>query len=282
MAGSPDSVAPRPFEAMRRLASNMVVGRLILLVILFAGVGVLRTVLRRQGDACTSEQYYFSTWPEDFWRSGRICRNPVDPLRTGNRLRPLDRDRAHDRHQPRFIGFWPQRFATYHVLLLYAIPQVVLLPLVVMLFGIGPVSKIVFGFSHGIFPVILTTVTGMRSVSPLLLRGAESTGASQWQLIRHVIFPHMVPTVFAGFRLTMTVTLLGVLLAELFVSISGIGYYASVFGQSYDPAPLFALILTLAFMAIMLNEFVSHSGTAFQPMEAMTHALLQGREGRLD
>ena len=57
------------------------------------------------------------------------------------------------------------------VLLLYAIPQVVLLPLVVMMFGIGPTSKIVFGFSHGVFPVILTTVAGMRSVSPLLLRG---------------------------------------------------------------------------------------------------------------
>jgi NitT/TauT family transport system permease protein len=142
------------------------------------------------------------------------------------------------------------------VLLLYAIPQVVLLPLVVMLFGIGPVSKIVFGFSHGIFPVILTTVTGMRSVSPLLLRGALSTGATRLQLVRHVIFPHMVPTVFAGFRLAMTVTLLGVLLAELFVSISGIGYYANVFGQSFDPAPLFALILTLAVMAVMLNELV--------------------------
>ena len=142
------------------------------------------------------------------------------------------------------------------VLLLYAIPQVVLLPLVVMMFGIGPTSKIVFGFSHGVFPVILTTVAGMRSVSPLLLRGAKSIGATRMQLIRHVIFPHMVPTLFAGLRLAMTVTLLGVLLAELFVSISGIGYFASVFGQSFDPAPLFALILTLAVMAVMLNELV--------------------------
>jgi len=142
------------------------------------------------------------------------------------------------------------------VLLLYAIPQVVLLPLFVMGFGIGPLSKIAFGFSHGIFPVILTTATGMRSVNPLLLRGAESIGATRLQIIRHVIFPHMVPTVFAGFRLAMTVTLLGVLLAELFVSISGIGYYASVFGQAYDPAPLFALIFTLATMAIALNELV--------------------------
>ena len=43
------------------------------------------------------------------------------------------------------------------------------------------------------------TVAGMRSVSPLLLRGAKSTGATRLQLIRHVIFPHMVPTIFAGF-----------------------------------------------------------------------------------
>jgi ABC-type nitrate/sulfonate/bicarbonate transport system permease component len=142
------------------------------------------------------------------------------------------------------------------VLLLYAVPQVVLLPLFILVFGIGPLSKIAFGFSHGIFPVILNTVTGMRSVNPLMLRGAQSMGATRMQQIRHVIFPNMVPTVFAGFRLSMTVTLLGVFLAELFVSISGIGYYASVFGESYDPAPLFALILTLAVMAISLNECV--------------------------
>jgi NitT/TauT family transport system permease protein len=142
------------------------------------------------------------------------------------------------------------------VLLLYAIPQVVLLPLVVLLFGIGPVSKIFFGFSHGVFPVIVNVVAGMRNVSQLHLRGARSMGASRFDIARHVMFPHMVPSLFAGLRLGMTVTLIGVILAELYVSMSGIGYYTQVFAETFDPAPLFALIAVLAAIAITLNELV--------------------------
>jgi ABC-type nitrate/sulfonate/bicarbonate transport system permease component len=142
------------------------------------------------------------------------------------------------------------------VLLLYAIPQAILLPLFVLWFGLGPLCKIAFGFSHGVFPVILSTVAGLRGASPLLLNGARSMGASRLQLIRHLLFPHMVSVLFAGLRLAMTLTLLGVLLAELFVSTGGIGYFSQVFAQTFDPAPLFALIATLAAMAVVLNEAV--------------------------
>jgi ABC-type nitrate/sulfonate/bicarbonate transport system permease component len=142
------------------------------------------------------------------------------------------------------------------VVMLYAVPQVVLLPLFQLMFGIGPLCKIAFGFSHGIFPVIISTITGMRTVNPLFLHGARAMGASRLQTIRHVIFPNMVPAVFAGFRLAMTVTLLGVLLAELFSSITGIGYFTQVFAETFDPAPLFALITVLTVMAVALNELV--------------------------
>jgi len=142
------------------------------------------------------------------------------------------------------------------VLLLYAIPQVILLPLFVLLFGIGPAGKIAFGFSHGIFPIIVNTVAGMRNVNPVLVRGTEALGASRVAVIRYVILPHMVTTLFASMRLAMTMTLLGVILAELFVSTAGIGYFTQLFAESFAPAPLFALIGTLAVMAIILNELV--------------------------
>ena len=62
------------------------------------------------------------------------------------------------------------------VLLLYGIPQAILLPLFVLIFGLGPASKIAFGFSHGIFPVIVNTIAGMRNVSPLLIARRRSHG----------------------------------------------------------------------------------------------------------
>jgi NitT/TauT family transport system permease protein len=142
------------------------------------------------------------------------------------------------------------------VLLLHAIPQVILLPLFVLVFGLGPAAKIAFGFSHGIFPIVVNVVAGMRNVEPLYMRGAMSMGASRVDLVRHVVFPHMVPSFFAGLRLGMTLTLLGVILAELYVSTGGIGYFTKVFAETFDPAPLFALIATLAVIAITFNEIV--------------------------
>ena len=142
------------------------------------------------------------------------------------------------------------------ILLLYAIPQAVLLPLFTLGFGIGPAAKIAFGFSHGVFPVIVNVVAGMRNVSPHYLRAAQSMGASRADIFRNVIFPHMVGSFFTGLRLAMTMTLLGVILAELYVSTSGVGYFTKLFAETFDPSPLFALIGTLALMAIGLNELV--------------------------
>jgi ABC-type nitrate/sulfonate/bicarbonate transport system permease component len=142
------------------------------------------------------------------------------------------------------------------VLMLYGIPQAILLPLFVLVLGLGPASKIAFGFSHGVFPVIVNTIAGMRNVSPLLMAGAAAMGATRAQQVRHVIFPHMVTTVFAGLRLAMTLTLLGVVLAEIFVSQGGIGFFTLLYSETFNPAALMALVLTLALMAIALNELV--------------------------
>jgi ABC-type nitrate/sulfonate/bicarbonate transport system permease component len=142
------------------------------------------------------------------------------------------------------------------VLLLYGIPQAILLPLFVLVFGLGPASKIAFGFTHGVFPVIVNTIAGMRNVNPLLMRGAAAMGATQFEQLRYVVFPHMVTAVFTGLRLAMTMTLLGVLLAELFVSQGGIGFFTLLYAETFNPAALIALILTLALLAIVLNELV--------------------------
>jgi NitT/TauT family transport system permease protein len=149
------------------------------------------------------------------------------------------------------------------ILLLYGTPQVTILPLFILYFGIGPASKIAFGVSHGIFPIIVTTVAGVQNIKPILMTAARSMGASRWQLFRWVIFPHMIPSFFAGMRLGMTGVLLGVLLAELYVSTAGIGYFTTMFTQNFDPTKLLGLISVLAAMAIVLNEIVRRAEVHF-------------------
>ena len=149
------------------------------------------------------------------------------------------------------------------VLLLYGMPQVTILPLFILFFGIGAASKIAFGVTHGVFPIIVTVVAGVQNLKPILLTSARSMGASRWQIFRHVIFPHMVPSFFAGMRLGMSGVLLGVLLAELYVSIAGIGYFTTLFTQNFDPTKLLGLIGVLAAMAIVLNAIVRRAETHF-------------------
>jgi ABC-type nitrate/sulfonate/bicarbonate transport system permease component len=140
------------------------------------------------------------------------------------------------------------------VLLLYAIPQATVLPLVILIFGIGPAAKIAFGVSHGIFPIILSVVAGVQNIKPIFLTSARSMGASRRQILLSIIVPHMIPSFFTGMRLAMSAVLLGVLLAELYVSTSGVGYYTRLFTDSFEPPKLFALVAILAAIAVTLNE----------------------------
>jgi ABC-type nitrate/sulfonate/bicarbonate transport system permease component len=149
------------------------------------------------------------------------------------------------------------------ILLLYGTPQITILPLFILYFGIGAASKIAFGVSHGIFPIIVTIVAGVQNIKPILMTSARSMGASRWQIFRWVIFPHMIPSFFSGMRLGMTGVLLGVLLAELYVSTAGIGYFTTLFTQNFDPTKLLGLISLLAAMAIALNEIVRRAEVHF-------------------
>ena len=154
------------------------------------------------------------------------------------------------------LGTFARRSFAPIVLLLYGIPQITILPLFVLYFGIGAPSKIAFGVTHGVFPIILAIIGGVQNLKPILLTSAMSLGASRFQILRYVIFPHMIPSFFAGLRLGMTGVLLGVLLAELYVSTTGIGYFTSMFAQSFDSTRLLGLISLLGGMAIFLNAFV--------------------------
>ena len=149
------------------------------------------------------------------------------------------------------------------ILFFYGMPQITILPLFILYFGIGAASKIAFGFTHGTFAIIVTVAAGVQNLKPILLTSARSMGASSWQTFRYVIFPHMIPAFFTGMRLGMTGVLLGVLLAELYVSTAGIGYFTTLFTQNFDPTKLLGLVGTLAAMAIVLNAMVRRLETHF-------------------
>jgi len=154
------------------------------------------------------------------------------------------------------------------VLMLYAIPQSTVLPLFILMLGVGAKAKIVFGITHSVFAVVLTIVAGARNIDPVLLRCARSMGASRRQILLNVVVPSVVPSLFTAMRLAMAGTLLGVLLAELYVSSAGVGFYTTQFASAFQPQKLFALIAVLAAMAVFLNELCRIAENRFNRWKA--------------
>jgi NitT/TauT family transport system permease protein len=88
-------------------------------------------------------------------------------------------------------------------------------------------------------------------------------GATRSQIYRRIVFPHLVPSLFTGMRLGMTATLLGIILAELYATRKGIGYFTSFYAESFEPHNLFALVALIAAAAIILNELLRRAETHF-------------------
>jgi NitT/TauT family transport system permease protein len=126
--------------------------------------------------------------------------------------------------------------------------------LFIKIFGIGPPSKIAFGVTHGVFAVIITVVAAARNIDPIYFKTAASLGASRRQLFTDVVFPCLVPSLFTAMRLAMSGVLLGVLIAELYISTGGIGYFSQQFANAFAPDKLFGLIILLAAIAVTFNE----------------------------
>lgn len=160
------------------------------------------------------------------------------------------------------VGLWlglnstSRRRLSPIVLFLYGIPQITMLPLLVMILGVGAGSKITFGVTHAVFPIIFTISAAAQNLDQTLNRYALVHGASRGQMLWYLTLPQIVPALFVSMRLAMVGALLGVLLAELYVTMGGIGYYTRLFSDSFQTGKLYALVFLLAAMAVALNELL--------------------------
>lgn len=144
------------------------------------------------------------------------------------------------------------------VVMLFGIPQITILPLFILFLGIGSNAKIAFGITHTVFPIIFTCIAGCRAIDARLLRAATTMGAGRWQLFWKLVVPSILPWIVTGLRLGMASNLLGILLAELFVSQKGVGFFVRQFTANFKSAEMFGLVTTLALFAIVLNELLRY------------------------
>lgn len=107
---------------------------------------------------------------------------------------------------------------------LYTLPKVTLYPVVLLIFGLTTAGRVTFGAMHGVLPVALLTMNAIRNIPPVYLKSAHALQLSPWQTVVRVLLPATLPEVIAGLRIGFTLTLLGVLLAEMFAAKHGLGF----------------------------------------------------------
>jgi NitT/TauT family transport system permease protein len=144
---------------------------------------------------------------------------------------------------------------------LYSLPKITLYPVILLIFGLGISGKVAFGALHGILPVALLTMAAIRNISPVYLKSARSMKLSQGQTIMTVLLPASLPEVVSGLRIGFTVTLLGVLLAEMFASKQGLGFLiinAMSLLQTEEMIAVAVLLFAFAALANALLLWMEH------------------------
>jgi len=139
------------------------------------------------------------------------------------------------------------------ILVGYGLPKVAFIPLFIIWFGIGIWSKVALVASVSFFLVFFSTMEGVRSVDPRLLRMAKVAGASEAQLLRTVVWPSALPFVFQAVQVTLPLSIGGAAIAELISSNRGLGYLVQFSAANFEITGALAAVTALAAIVAVTN-----------------------------
>lgn len=142
---------------------------------------------------------------------------------------------------------------------LMSIPRVALAPLFLLWFGITEMSKVALAVSIVFFMVLVSTAAGLKSIPTDLDELGRAFHASRWQRFHTILLPSCVPSIFAGLRLGVVTSILGVVSSEMVASSSGLGQKVVLYGQNFNSAGVFAILVILAAITTVMTALVASS-----------------------
>lgn len=136
---------------------------------------------------------------------------------------------------------------------LYAAPRIALIPLVIIWTGIGFETQVIVVVTNGVFPILINTIAGVRSVDRQLVTVARSFGGSNADMLRTVALPGAIPSIVAGIRQGLIMCIIGVVIAEYFVGSNGLGGLIVTAGENFDAGQAFVGVVIFALAAMVLT-----------------------------
>jgi NitT/TauT family transport system permease protein len=135
-------------------------------------------------------------------------------------------------------------------------PKMAIAPLLIVWMGFGETPKIAIAFLIAFFPIVISTVAGLRSVEPEQLEMLRGLRANNWQILLKARFPSALPFLFSAMRISITLAVTGAIVAEFVGASEGLGHLIIVSSSNMETETTFAAILTLAVIGIILFSLI--------------------------
>ena len=154
-----------------------------------------------------------------------------------------------------------------------ATPRVALIPILLLWFGLGIPSRIAIVFLSGLFPVLMNTFSGVRTVSAGLVEVGRAYGARESELFSKIILPAALPFIMAGVRLAIGRALIGIITAEMFTAVTGLGALLIRYSSALATDKFFVPVIFLALLGVMLSSAVEKLQKRLAPWKETERAL---------
>ncbi|MBV8084167.1 MAG: ABC transporter permease [Chloroflexi bacterium] len=167
--------------------------------------------------------------------------------------------------------------SVYHVLdpfitFFYSTPGVALIPLIMLWFGLGLTAKVIIIFEACFFPIVINTFAGVRNVSRNTVDVVRAYGATDRQVMTKVVLPSALPFVMAGIRLAVGRGVIGMVVAEFFTALSGLGSLIIVYSNAFATAKLFVPVIVIAGMGLGLTTLAKYLERRLAPWKETERA----------
>ena len=146
---------------------------------------------------------------------------------------------------------------------LYATPRIALMPLIIIWFGIDLPAKIAIIFLSSVFPILVNTITGVRTMERDFVKVARSFGATDRQLFATVALPSSVPNLLTGLRLGLGHALIGIVVGEMYGSSAGIGFMMQTAGATFQTDKVMVGIMIIAAAGMGMTQLLKSIETRF-------------------
>jgi ABC-type nitrate/sulfonate/bicarbonate transport system permease component len=147
----------------------------------------------------------------------------------------------------------------------YATPLVALVPVLVLWFGIYLKAKIIVVFLFAVFPVLINTYQGVRECDKNMLEVAHSFRSSEWRVWQDVLLPFALPYIIAGVRLAIGRGLIGMIIAEFYTTISGLGFMLTKYANQFAMDKTFVPVIVLMILGVSLTSILKWVGRRIAP-----------------